>query len=207
MKPIKLSILTPVWNQEELVLRALDSIPRRDDIEALVADDGSTDKTRENVIKYIDDHPELNAKLYYSKVNRGVSFGENKLLSKAKGEYFHFLMSDDYLYTDKYNQLIDHLYETDADVICMNLIENSGREYKLDETNGTFYCAQACRFIRRAFVYGITWPEDQKAGEDWFFHMDMMKRNPKVEYSGVAAYHYNYPREGSLVNLRLKGLI
>ena len=37
----KLSILTPVWNQEELVIKGLDSIPRRDDIEVIVRDDGS----------------------------------------------------------------------------------------------------------------------------------------------------------------------
>ena len=41
MRP-KLSILIPVWNQEELVIKALDSIPRRDDIEVLAYDDGST---------------------------------------------------------------------------------------------------------------------------------------------------------------------
>ena len=36
---IKLSVCIPVWNQQELVLRALDHIPRRDDIEVLVRDD------------------------------------------------------------------------------------------------------------------------------------------------------------------------
>ena len=39
------SIIMPVWNQEELVIRALDSIPDRDDLEVLCINDGSTDKT------------------------------------------------------------------------------------------------------------------------------------------------------------------
>jgi glycosyltransferase involved in cell wall biosynthesis len=41
----KVSVIIPVYNQEVLVLKALDSIPTRDDIEIIVIDDGSTDDT------------------------------------------------------------------------------------------------------------------------------------------------------------------
>lgn len=204
---IKLSILTPVWNQEDLVIKGLESIPRRDDIEVIVRDDGSTDNTLANLRKYKEEHPELRMRVYSNGKNLGVAATANKLIASAKGEFFHFLMSDDYLLTDKYSKMVDSLYETQADVVCINLIENSGLEYDLNETNGNFYCAQACRFIRREFISGIKYPEKVKCGEDGFFHADMMARNPKVEYSHCPVYRYNYPREGSLVNLRLRGLI
>ena len=204
---IKLSILTPVWNQEELVIKGLDSIPRRDDIEVLVRDDGSTDNTLANLKQYKKEHPELNMRVFSNGENLGVAATANKLIASAKGEWFHFLMSDDYLITDKYNQMVDALYNSDADIVCINLIENSGREYDLNEETGAFYCAQACRFIKREFVKGIKYPEKVKCGEDGFFHAEMMARNPKVEYTHCAVYRYNYPREGSLVNLRLRGLI
>ena len=203
----KLSILTPVWNQEELVIKGLDSIPRRDDIEVLVRDDGSTDNTLANLKKYKAEHPELNMRVFSNSKNLGVAATANKLIADAKGEWFHFLMSDDYLLTDKYNWVVNALYGTTADIVCINLIENSGREYDLTEETGDFYCAQACRFIKREFVKGIKYPEKVKCGEDGFFHTEMMARKPKVEYSHFAVYHYNYPREGSLVNLRLRGLI
>ena len=61
---IKLSVCIPVWNQEVLVLRALDHIPRRDDVEVLVRDDGSTDNTYQNLLRYKENHPELNLKIY-----------------------------------------------------------------------------------------------------------------------------------------------
>lgn len=202
----KLSILTPVWNQEELVIRTMNSIPRRDDIEVLVRDDGSDDKTLANLKKYAND-TDLKMTVYANEKNLGVAATANRLLADAKGEYFHFLMSDDYVYTDRYIELIEHLYETDADVICMDLIENSGYRYDLGKEKDDFYCAQACRFIKRSFVDGIKYPEEIKAGEDWYFHVDMMKRNPKVEYTHTPAYHYNFPRVGSLVNLRMRGLI
>lgn len=204
---IKLSILTPVWNQEELVIKGLDSIPRRDDIEVLVRDDGSTDNTLANLKRYKKYHPELNMKVFSNGENLGVAATANKLLASAKGEFFHFLMSDDMVLTDAYNSLIDRLYDFDADILAMNLLVNNGDTWVLDRKKDMAWCAQACRFIRRSIVEGIKYPEKVKAGEDWFFHKEMMERNPRVEYSNVTAYRYNFPREGSLMNLRARGLI
>lgn len=203
----KLSILTPVWNQEELVIKGLDSIPRRDDIEILVRDDGSTDNTLANLKQYKKDHPELNMKVFSNGDNLGVAATANRLLAFAKGEWFHFLMSDDTVLTDNYNKLIDRLYNFDGDILAMDLLVNSGDVWHLDKSKDMAWCAQACRFIRRSIVDGIKYPEKVKAGEDWFFHREMMERNPKVEYSGVTAYRYNFPRNGSLMNLRARGLI
>ena len=204
---IKLSILTPAWNQEELVIKGLDSIPRRDDIEVLVRDDGSTDNTLANLKKYKEEHPELKLRVYSNGKNLGVAATANKLLAAAKGEFFHFLMSDDTVLTENYNTLIDQLYSFCGDIVAMDLLVNNGDVWHLDETKDEAWCAQACRFIRRSIVDGIKYPEKVKAGEDWFFHKEMMKRKPKVEYSGVVAYRYNFPREGSLMNLRARGLI
>ena len=204
---IKLSILTPVWNQEELVIKGLDSIPRRDDIEVIVRDDGSTDNTLANLKKYKEEHQDLKLRVYSNGKNLGVAATANKLLAAAKGEFFHFLMSDDTVLTDNYNTLIDQLYSFCGDIVAMDLLVNNGDVWHLDETKDEAWCAQACRFIRRSIVEGIKYPEKVRAGEDWFFHKEMMERKPKVEYSGVVAYRYNFPREGSLMNLRARGLI
>ena len=202
---IKLSILTPVWNQEELVIKAMDSIPRRADVEVIVCNDGSTDNTLKNLREYAD-KTDLNMRVLSNRKNKGVAATANKLLEAATGEFFHFLMSDDYLLTDAYNALVDGLYDTDADVVCMDLIENSGTEYVLDnEQSGNYYCAQACRFIRREFVKGIAYPEEVRVGEDAYFHKEMMDRKPKVVYTKIPAYRYNYPRVGSLIYQAIHG--
>ena len=44
---IKLSVIIPAYNQEQLVLQAIDSIPERNDIEIIVIDDCSFDDTFE----------------------------------------------------------------------------------------------------------------------------------------------------------------
>ena len=203
---MKLSVVIPVWNQEKLVLRALDHIPRRDDVEVLVRDDGSTDNTHTNLVKYQADHPELNLKVYKNGENRGMYYTLNRLLEDATGEYFHAHNSDDYVVTKEYNRLINRLDGT-MDVLGFSLQINDGTVWPLNEETNRIHCAQAIRFIRKAFVDGITYNEQMKAASDWYYAEDLMKRNPRIVYSGEVVYMYNFPREGSLVDLRARGVI
>ena len=206
---IKLSVLIPVWNQEELVINALEHLPRRDDIEVLVRDDGSTDNTLANLRKYKEDHPELNLTVVANKGNKGVAWTKNRLLKAAKGEWFHVHDSDDWVYTNLYNKMITEWLTNckDADVVCMDLEINGGTRYPLNENTQRVYCAQISRFIKRDFVKGMAFPENIRAGDDWYFAEELLTRNPKIVYSNVMAYHYNFPREGSLSYLQLRGLI
>lgn len=203
---MKLSVVIPVWNQEELVLRALDHIPRRDDVEVLVRDDGSTDNTYLNLIKYQMAHPDLNLKVFQNSENRGMYYTLNRLIAKANGEYFHAHNSDDYVNTKEYNRLIDRL-DGSMDVLGFSLQINDGTVWPLNEETNRIHCAQAIRFIRKAFVAGITYNEQMKAASDWYYAEDIMERNPRIVYSHEVVYMYNFPREGSLVDLRAKGEI
>ena len=202
---MKLSVIIPVFNQEKLVIRALDALPRRDDVEVLVCDDGSTDDTLANLLSYRYDHPDFNLKVYSNGRNRGVAFTKNKLLDEMTGEYFHIHDSDDYVDTEKYSELIDGL--DDADVYVMNLIVNSGAMYDITEENGHVFCAQIARFIRSDFAAGIEFPEDVRAGDDGFYAVALANRGPKTKYTRIPAYYYNYPREGSLTDMRIKGIL
>lgn len=206
---VKLSILTPVWNQEELVILELDNIPRRDDIEVLVRDDGSTDNTLAVLKQYKKDHPDLNLKVYSNGGNRGVAFTKNKLLSSMNGEYFHIHDSDDYVFPEEYGEAIDLLYERKEDIVTFDLEINSGKILRINEVTRAGYCAQIARFIRRDFVdkHNIRFPEDIRAGDDLFFNNDCIKCGAKHYYSGIIAYHYNFPRDGSLFDLQTRGLI
>lgn len=204
---IKLSVCIPVWNQKELVLRALDHIPRRDDIEVLVRDDGSTDRTLSNLLDYKARHPELKMKVYRNPENKGMYYTLNRLLEDAQGEYFHCHNSDDYVDTDVYNRLIDRL--TGMDVLTMDLRINNGEVWSVTPKTNRVHCAQAIRFIRKKFVddHHITYREEMKAASDWYYNEEMMKYNPLIIYSKEVCYQYNFPREGSLVDLRAKGII
>ena len=202
---IKVSILIPVWNQEVLVIRCLDSIPRRDDIEVLVRDDGSTDRTLDNLIDYRMKHRNLNLRVFYNGTNRGVAYTKNRLLEDARGEYFNILDSDDYLYTEEYSRAVDDI--DGSDLCLIDFATNDGFQHRLSPENHNLYCAQTMRFTRKDFAKGIKFPEEIRAADDWYFHIELTERNPSEHYTHIVAYHYNFPREGSLSDLKMKGLI
>ena len=96
---------------------------------------------------------------------------------------------------------------SDADIVCMDLEINCGERLPLNDMTQIAYCAQIARFIKRSFIKGMTFPEEIRAGDDRYFADETLTRDPKIVYSGIMAYHYNFPREGSLFDLQVKGLI
>lgn len=197
---LKLSVLIPVWNQEELIIRALDSIPRRDDIEVLVRDDSSDDGTLAAVRQYKKNNSDLNLNVFSNRSNKGFGYTVNKLVAGATGEYIYIMDSDDFLYTEKFNYVVDHL-TGEYDVVFVNLQTNDGTILSVQPNGLNNPCANSTRFVKREFIKGLKHREDRIADSDRFFSQDILARNPKCEYTGITVYHYNYPREGSLSDL------
>lgn len=202
---IKVSILSPFYEEAQYVDKLLDSVPRRPDIEIIARDDGSADGTYEKLCAYRDSHPELNLRVLHDEVNHGAFYNANRLLEAATGEYIHFLDGDDYLYTSVYNGAIDQI--NGEDCVYINLQINNGMVFALSDGNRRGFCAPSTKFVRRAFAEGIRFPEDRKNDGDWFYNEELLARNPVSKYTGLIAYHYNHPREGSIYDRLSKGLL
>ena len=195
-----------MYNTAPFIEKGLDSIPRRDDIEVMVRDNASTDGSLEIVNRYKEDHPELNLMVFANEENRGFSYSMNLLIESAHGEWYHTLDSDDFLYTEEYNKAID-LLDDEHDVVYINLKTNDGRILVVDPENPYSPVANTTKFVRRSFVEGMKHREDRIMDADWFYNADLLARNPRRKYTGITAYHYNYPREGSLMDLHFRGII
>ena len=115
----KVSVLVTFYNQEKYVDKALESIiSQKTDfgIKILVGDDGSSDKTCEEVEKWINRYPEM-IELYImerneEKVVPGFRASRNRinLLSHVNTEYFIYLDGDDYFdYDLKLQKQVDIL--------------------------------------------------------------------------------------------------
>ena len=205
MNEIKISVIIPVYNQEDLVIRAIESIPKRDDIEIIVIDDGSTDDTWKKLIEYRNYHPYMfNLILLYNEVNKGVAYTVNRGYDCAKGDYIVLLGSDDYFYTDKFEEIMQQLDGTD--LVYFNLQVNNGDIWRLTNENKGFCCGSV-KFMRREFVGKTRCPLNAKAGEDYYFYLELLSKNPSENFTDITVKHYNYPRENSLSNLRSKGVI
>ena len=185
---MKVTVIIPVYNQEDLVIRALDSIPKRDDIEIIVIDDKSTDDTWLRLISYAKENPEV--VLLYNEKNKGVGYTVNKGYDNAKGDYIVLLGSDDYFYKDELEKILNELDGTD--LIYFNLKSNDDFIWDLNEENKYIYCGST-KFIRREFL-GDTRNPEIRVKEDKYFYEELLKKNPTEKFTHKIIKHYNYPR-------------
>ena len=96
-----ISIITCTFNSEKYLKKALDSIQGQTykNIEHIINDSFSTDKTLEIISKYIEQNQnDYSIKLVQSQP-KGVANALNVAASEATGDVVHFLHSDDYYYT------------------------------------------------------------------------------------------------------------
>lgn len=100
-----ISIIIPVYNQEKYIEECLKSVISQtyNNIEILVIDDGSTDRSLRICKKFqkIDSRIKV-----FSIENGGVSRARNYGLKKATGEWVTFVDSDDIISTDYCKELI-----------------------------------------------------------------------------------------------------
>ena len=110
----KVSIIVPVYNEEEYVSTCLLSLINQtlDDIEIILIDDNSTDNSLNILLDYAKKYP--NIKVYHNEKNIGQGASRNRGLSLATGEYIGFVDSDDYIrntmYEDMYKAVLNNNY-------------------------------------------------------------------------------------------------
>lgn len=191
----KVSVIIPVYNQEVLVLKALDSIPTRDDIEIIVIDDGFTDDTWTKIWNYTMEHPKKNIVALYNQTNCGVSVTVNKGYDAATGEYVVVLGSDDYFYTSEFKKGMEELDGTD--LVYFNLVRNDNSILDLSPETKLQYCGST-KFIKRSILGDCRCPVGVQFGEDYDLYKQILAKNPSEKYTHLNIKHYNYPRVGSL---------
>ncbi|MEG2945669.1 MAG: glycosyltransferase, partial [Bacteroidales bacterium] len=86
MNSVKVSVIIPVRNQEKHLPACLDSVMNQtlQEIEIIVIEGGSTDKTVDTICHYMDMDPRIQL---INKVGEGLSLARQAGLIKAKGEY------------------------------------------------------------------------------------------------------------------------
>ena len=130
---VEVSVIVPCYNCEKTIERCIDSIKNQSfkDFEALLIDDGSTDKTSLIINRLIKDDKRFQ---YYYKENGGLSDARNYGLDRFSGKYISFVDSDDYIEKDFIKLLYQSIQKnnTKLSVCNFNLVfENSKKQYKI----------------------------------------------------------------------------
>lgn len=192
MKP-KISLIMPIYNAEKTLKRALDSIPLADDIQVILLDDGSTDRSWQIALDWWREYHA--GTIHRWENNKGVAAAMNLGFSLARGEYIVSLSADDYYLVD-FDQFRPYL-DGKNDLVYFDLEVNDGSVWHLDENSKKEFVG-AVKFIRREFLGDTREPEDRKYKEDLPFFAALQRKNPKEVFTGIVLKHYDFPREGSL---------
>lgn len=114
-----ISIIIPAFNVESYIQQALESCQSQSyqNIEMLVVNDGSTDRTGEILHKL-----ELQDKRIsvIEQSNQGVSSARNKGLKRMHGDFFLFLDADDWLEPDAVESLLNAIHGFDGYIAASN---------------------------------------------------------------------------------------
>ncbi len=133
MKYITFAI--PCYNSEAYMEKAINSIlPAGEDVEILIVNDGSTDKTKKIGKQYAERFPSIVKVI--NKENGGHGDAVNSGLSHASGKYFKVVDSDDWVDEDSLMKLLEVIRGfvregSEVDMIVSNYVyEKAGMEHK-----------------------------------------------------------------------------
>ena len=127
----QISIIIPVYNGEKHLEKALNSALNQslENLEIILIDDGSTDKTSDIITQYAEKDSRIVA--LKNPQNKGLSYSRNLGIEKAKGEYLFFLDADDYLHPNAMESLYDQAKKDKLDVLQSKYILKTGKTKKI----------------------------------------------------------------------------
>lgn len=121
MENISLSIIVPVYNVENYLIRCLDSLVNQTlkEIEIICINDGSKD----NSLNILEEYAKKDSRIIIlNQENAGLSAARNAGMEIAKGEYIGFVDSDDWVDLDFFEKLYIAAKNNDCDIAVADFI-------------------------------------------------------------------------------------
>ena len=130
----KVSILMTVFNGERFLSEAIESclLQTHNNLELIIIDDGSTDRSLEIINSFEDDR----IKLFINESNRGQSYSRNRGIRESTGEYIAIMDGDDIAYNNRLEKQLKFL-NTNEGNICfswVDVIDSTGNRTGLRKT-------------------------------------------------------------------------
>lgn len=112
----KVSVYIPAYNCQDFIKEAIDSVLNQtyQDLEVVVCNDGSTDKTHEILVANYDGHSQVSI---LTQENQGISAATNAAINACRGEYILQLDADDLLLPNCVASMVDVMDNTDYDIV------------------------------------------------------------------------------------------
>lgn len=221
MNPL-ISVIVPVYEVEYFLPRCIKSILNQtyQNIEVILVDDGSPDHCPEICDEYVKQDVRLRV---IHKKNGGLSDARNAGINAAKGDFFCFVDSDDWIRPSMLENLMRAIKETGVKLAIANIKivdENNCRLFsiqqspiqsgvftvqellpKLYQRQGWYYIVAWNKLYHRSLFEQICFPVG-KIHEDEYIVAQIMKNAQRIVCIESEEYVYTYQRKGSIMNSR-----
>ena len=219
-----ISVIIPVYNLEEYIVRTLNSVFSQTyhNIEVVAVDDGSTDKTPSLLDAYATKETKLKV---IHKQNEGVSKARLTGIKAATGDYIGFVDGDDIIDPDMYERLLNNAVKYKAEIShcgyrlirpdgSVDFFYNTGEIILQDNEQGIFdllggskiepgLCNKLfCATLFHSLLHNSKMDWSLKNNEDLLMNYFLFKESEKSVYEDFCLYQY-IVRENSASKLSL----
>jgi len=226
----KISIVIPVYNAEDYILRCLDSIKNQSykNFEIILVNDRSSDNTLDVLNRYKLINNDLDVKIFTNEKNSGPSISRNLGIEMSTGEYLFFIDADDDLVdSTALENLINKTYDKPDIVMGENnffvdgkltvsnyhTLKNKKETYINNEILNGFFSTEWASVVWNK-LYDIKFVKknhlrfaERLLHEDelWVFQASALAQ--KVNFVNKKTYNYYYSNKGSITaNVGIKNL-
>lgn len=213
------SIIMPVYNSEETLLRAVHGIQRQtyENLQIILIDDGSTDSSLSMLYKLSEEDSRIQVA---TKVNGGPSSARNLGLDMAEGEWIAFHDSDDWMEPYAIEHMVDGTKWGACEMVVANFyrvwngrfhVKGRGsdslvsrEEYvrgMASRPSDFFYAVSWNKLMKRSIFeeHGLRLDETVRYGEDHLMMTKYLSYVRHVFILGEPLYYY-LDRPGSLLH-------
>lgn len=203
MSDIKVTAIVPAYNVEIYLEKCLTNLVNQTlkDIEIIVIDDGSTDRTNEIMQEFAKKDSRI---ITITQTNQKQGAARNRALEIAKGEYVSFVDSDDWIDLDYFEKMYNAASKYNADWAVSNSIREKGKKqrfhFKFNETKfyeGTDAIMNVVKlhWEPHSKIYKADIAKEIKFKEQVFFEDDgysirFINRAKNIVTVHDTAYHY-----------------
>lgn len=213
---MKYSIIIPIYNTEKYLDECLKSIIKNNNIEIMLIDDDSIDKSYEICLQYSKKYD--NIKVFHNDQHKGVSYCRNIGILNSESEYLIFIDSDDTIYENSINNVDKRINKNNDIYFLKNYKTNENKkEFIIDknislintkdnylETISSLYKFPGSvhgKIFRKQFILenNILFDENLVVNEDIDFVINALLKSKNVKYINEKFYKY-YKRNGSITD-------
>lgn len=119
----KISVIIPIYNAEKNLEKSIKSVIKQsigfENIELILIDDNSKDKSRQIIKEYADKYNNIRP-IYLKKNSGGASIPRNKGIQSSTAKYIMFMDSDDEYKPDICEKFYNTLVSENADIVSCN---------------------------------------------------------------------------------------